>query len=155
MTDRNFSNWTKWTDRNSLVGIEYPGIYCLAISEEELSQLSFSWVPEIKYIGMTNSIKGLKGRLKQFDNTIIGKRGHGGADRFRYRYQNYQELASKLYVSVFSFKCNVQSNSPEDLRLMGKVTEFEFECLAKYVENFGKLPEFNNKEASPKYSLTH
>ena len=44
---------------------------------------------------MTNSIAGIKGRLKQFDNTIIGKGGHGGADRVRYKYQDSNDL---LYI---------------------------------------------------------
>ncbi len=155
MTDKDFTQWFKWEDRNSLNGIKYPGVYCIAISETDLSEQNFKWIYNITYIGMTNSKAGLKGRLKQFDNTIIGKTGHGGADRFRYKYENYSALVDKLYVSVCSFKCDVKSNSPKDLRIMGDVAKFEYECFAKYVENFGCLPEFNNKNASPKYSLTH
>jgi len=49
---------------------------------------------------MTNSISGLKGRLKQFDNTIIGKAGHGGADRVRFKHQNYEQLI-KTYLFLF------------------------------------------------------
>ena len=41
----------------------------------------FDWIKEIIYIGMTNSKGGLKNRLQQFDNTIAGKTGHGGAQR--------------------------------------------------------------------------
>ncbi len=104
---------------------------------------------------MTNSKAGLKGRLKQFDNTIIGKTGHGGADRFRFKHGNYKELADKLYVSACTFECDVESNDPKDLRIMGKVAKFEYDCFAEYVEKFGELPEFNNKKESPKYSLTH
>ncbi|MDM8162247.1 hypothetical protein QUH73_20710 [Labilibaculum sp. K2S] len=155
MIDKKFSQWTKWEDRNSLNGIKYPGIYCIAISETDLSEQNFEWIPKISYVGMTNSKAGLKGRLKQFDNTIIGKKGHGGADRFRFKYENYQELLDKLYVSVCSFECDVKSNAPKDLRIMGEVAKFEYDCFAEYVENFGCLPEFNNKTESPKYSLTH
>ena len=104
---------------------------------------------------MTNSQAGLKGRLKQFDNTIVGKSGHGGADRFRFKHQNYQELVDQLFVSVCSFECDVKSNKPEDFRIMGDVAKFEYECFATYVEKFGKMPEFNDKKLSPKYSLTH
>jgi len=49
----------------------------------------------------------------------------------------------------------VKSNTPKDLRIMGHVAKFEYDCFAIYVEKFGKLPEFNNKRESPKYSLTH
>jgi hypothetical protein len=155
MIDRDFSHWTKWNDRNSLNGIKYPGIYCIAISEIDLSEQDFEIISKITYVGMTNSKAGLKGRLKQFDNTIIGKTGHGGADRFRFKYENYKDLVDKLYVSVSSFECDVKSNAPKDLRIMGEVAKFEYDCFAEYVEKFGELPEFNNKSKSLKYSLTH
>lgn len=155
MVDKNFSQWIKWKDRNSLSGIIYPGIYCIAISETDLSEQDFEWISKITYVGMTNSKEGLRGRLKQFDNTIIGKTGHGGADRFRLKYENYKDLVDKLYVSVCSFECDVKSNAPKDLRIMGEVAKLEYDCFAGYVEKFGKLPEFNDKKKSPKYSLTH
>jgi hypothetical protein len=155
MINRRFTEWTKWEDRNSLKGIKFPGIYCIAISDIDLSEQNFKLISEINYVGMTNAQSGLKGRLKQFDNTIILKAGHGGADRFRYKYENYRDLVDRLFVSVCSFECNVKSNSPKDLRIMGEVAKFEYDCLANYVEKFGGLPEFNDKRKSPKYSLTH
>jgi len=155
MIDKDFTKWTKWKERNSLNGIKYPGIYCISISETDLSEQDFEWISKITYVGMTNSKAGLKGRLKQFDNTIFGKTGHGGADRFRFKYENYQDLVDKLYVSVCSFKCDVNSNAPEDLRIMGEVAKFEYDCFAEYVERFEELPEFNDKKKSLKYSLTH
>jgi len=155
MTEHKFTKWTKWRNRNSLTGLKYPGIYCIAISEFDLSEQNFKWIPEIKYVGMTNSQAGLKGRLKQFDNTIIGKTGHGGADRFRYKYQNYQNLVDRLFVSVCSFQFDVKSNTSKDLRIMGEVAKFEYDCFAIYVEKFVNLPEFNDKSKSPKYSLTN
>lgn len=151
MIDKDFSRWIKWEDRNSLKGIKYPGVYCIAISDIDLSEQDFTWIPRITYVGMTNSIAGLKGRLKQFDNTIIGKTGHGGAERFRFKYKSYPDLVSKLYVSICSFKCDVKSNKPRDLKVMGEVAKFEFDCFAEYVDYFGELPEFNNKKKSPKH----
>lgn len=96
-----FSNWKKWNDRNSLDGLEFPGVYFLVISDLNLSDKQFYWIEEIKYIGMTNARNGLKGRLNQFDNTIKGKRGHGGADRFRYKHEDYDKLSQNLYVALF------------------------------------------------------
>jgi hypothetical protein len=52
----------------------------LAYTTRNIAGKHFSWRKEIIYVGMTNAIAGLKGRLKQFDNTILGKIGHGGAD---------------------------------------------------------------------------
>lgn len=152
MMERKFVKWIKWENRNHLTGIKYPGIYCIAISESDLSGHDFSWIREIKYIGMTNSQAGLKGRLKQFDDTIHGKTGHGGADRFRYKYRDYKNLVDKLFVSVCPFICDVKLNTPENLRIMGEVAKFEYECFATYIENFSYLPEFNDKEKSPKFS---
>jgi hypothetical protein len=56
-----FTNWIKWEDRNELEGINYPNIYCIAVSNKFLK--TFSFIPELEYIGMTNSKGGLKNRL--------------------------------------------------------------------------------------------
>jgi len=154
MQAKQFSEWIKWKQRNKLLNISFPGVYCIAISESDLSGQMFKWIPHISYIGMTNSKGGLKSRLRQFDNTIIGKTGHGGADRFKLKYSNYNELIENLHVSICPFVCDVNSDNPEDLRIMGKVACFEFECIADFVERYGSLPEFNDKKRSPKYSLT-
>lgn len=154
MIEDKFTKWYSWENRNDAKGNKYPGVYIIAMSKNNIMSKAFNWLPTIIYIGMTNSISGLKGRLKQFDNTIIGKTGHGGADRVRYKYQNYNVLINKLYVSMSHFECNVKSNNPIDLRVMGEVTKFEYDCLAHYVDLFCCLPEFNNKKLSPKYSLT-
>jgi len=145
-----FSQWIKWTKRNDLLQLQYPGVYAIALSEKDISGTPFSWCSEIIYIGMTNAKGGLKSRLGQFENTIIGKEGHGGACRVRFKHQDYSKLVSTLYVSVCPRKCNVQSNAPMDLRIMGDVVKFEYECFAVFVEHFGKLPEFNDKKLSPK-----
>ena len=154
MYEEKFSEWFSWDSRENAIDIRSPGVYVCAVSKNNISGEKFSWLPQIIYIGMTNSRAGLKGRLKQFDNTIIGKRGHhGGADRVRYKHQDYQELKKQLYVAVSPFKCDVKSNKPSDLRVMGEVVKFEYDCFAYFVELFEILPEFNNKQ-SPKYSST-
>ncbi len=148
-----FSNWVAWENRKDLIDVHFPGVYCLAVSSVDLANNSFEWIPNIAYIGMSNAKGGIKSRLKQFDNTIMGKSGHGGADRFKFKFLNYNELIEKLYVSISPFDCNVNSFSPQDLRMMGKVASFEYECIAEYIEFFGRLPEFNDRSRSPKYSL--
>ena len=153
MDEHDFSTWINWDNRNSLDGLKLPGVYCLALSDVDLSCQEFKWIKEITYVGMTNSQGGLKSRLNQFDNTINGKSGHGGADRFSYKHQSYDDLINQLYVSVCPFQCDVKSQRPEDLRIMGEIAKFEYDCMAIYVEKFGHLPEFNDKKRSPKYSL--
>jgi len=155
MYESKFSNWRKWEHREDLANLNFPGIYLISHTQKGISNRQFSWRKDIIYIGMTNAVKGLKGRLKQFDNTIIGKSGHGGADRVRYKYKNYSKLINNLYVSVAVFRTDVKSNQSKDLRLMGDVAKFEYQCFAHFVERYGQLPEFNNKKEAPKYSLTH
>ena len=135
--------------------LRHPGVYAIALSDADLSGQPFSWLSCIVYVGMTNSISGLRGRLRQFDDTIAGRHCvHGGADRVRYKYRNYEILVSEMFVAVSPRPCRPDSYSPADLRTMGDVAKLEFDCLARIVEMFGCLPEFNNKGASPKYSLT-
>ncbi|PKP55844.1 hypothetical protein CVT91_14535 [Candidatus Atribacteria bacterium HGW-Atribacteria-1] len=145
-----FSNWIKWSNRNKLNDLQYPGVYVISKNEDDIDNNSFTWIREIIYIGMTNSKRGLKRRLRQFDNTIFGKEGHGGAKRVRYKYKDYGKLIKCLYVAICSFKCDVNSNKEKDLLIMGKVTEYEYICLSEYVKRFSMLPEFNNKKLSPK-----
>lgn len=158
MDERKFSKWVLFKKQPA---IDLPGIYVLAVSEKDLTGEEFSWIEEIKYIGMTNSKKGLKGRLKQFENTMRGKTGHGGARRFR-KTNEYKDpdrdiidknLFSKLYVSVAPFGSTVikDDNPPEVLKTMGEVAKAEYECFALYRKKFGPLPQYNDKKKSEKH----
>jgi len=148
-----FSKWINWNNRKSLEGIKFPGIYCISVIESNISDHLFQFIREIKYIGMTNSKGGLKSRLNQFDNTLKNRLQHGGADRFIHKFNgSYEELVQKMFVSVWSFECEVDSNKYEDLIIMGEVAKSEYICFAEYVKIFNALPEFNNKKDSPKAS---
>lgn len=142
-----FSNWIKWSDRNKLNDLQYPGVYAIYINKHDINNYSFNWIREIKYIGMTNSKRGLKGRLRQFENTIKGKKSqHSGAKKIINKYKDYEKLVKELYVAVCPFKCEGNSNTVKDLLIMGKVAEYEYICFAEYVKRFGMLPEFNDKK---------
>ncbi|MBI5749422.1 MAG: hypothetical protein HZA00_09890 [Nitrospinae bacterium] len=150
MMNNGFSNWAKWRGRNGLDDIELPGVYAIALSEQDISGTSFEWRREVIYVGMTNSKGGLKSRLQRFENTIKGGKGHGGDSRVRYKHPDHERLIPRLYVSVWPKACNVLSNQPSDLRAMGEVAKLEYECFAHFVEAFHQLPEFNDKKRSPK-----
>jgi hypothetical protein len=150
MMNSGFSNWAKWGDRNGLEGIKLPGVYVIALCDENVSGNSFEWNKSIIYVGMTRSKGGLKSRLQQFENTIAGRQGHGGAHRVRHKYPDYETMVPRLYVSVIPVRCDVWSNKPSDLRAMGEVAKLEYECFARFVELFGQLPEFNDQLRSPK-----
>jgi len=146
-----FTKWIPWEKRNSLEGINYPGIYCISVSKKALKE--FRFIPQLEYIGMTNSKGGLKSRLSQFDDTIKKKRtNHGGADRFLYEFEKYGEIKDTIYVAIRPFQCNTKNPSPNDLRIMGEVAKCEYDCLAIYIEKHGRYPKFNDKKESPKYS---
>jgi len=149
-----FSKWVRWDDRSELDGLKYPGVYALAISRKNITGQDYAWLKDIVYFGMTNSEAGLKGRLSQFDNTLRDKRGggHGGADRFRYDYENGDQLAKILYVSVCPFTCNIPRVIPDDLPVLGRVAMSEYVAFAEYAKRYeGKLPKYNDKK-SPKRS---
>ena len=152
MYERRFGNWVSWRNRHTLEQCDCPGVYAIARCPRDIANKPFKWRKDIIYIGMTNAVSGLSGRLRRFDDTISGKRRvHGGADRVRLRYKSYGRLSPLLYVAVARFKCNPASNSASDLRKMGAVAKFEYTCFAEYVEHFRKLPMFNDK-ATGKYS---
>src|SRR4051794_32600975 len=75
-----FSRWNRWSDRSALDRLALPGIYALAISDTDLANQPFSWLENIRYIGMSNA--ALSKRLRQFDNAINARQGHGGGERF-------------------------------------------------------------------------
>lgn len=151
MIARRFGKWHPWHKRRELPTC--PGVYAIARSSGVLSGKSFALRDDIIYFGMTNAVSGLRGRLEQFDTTISGKRlSHGGADRVRQGYRSYSRLTTKLYVAVAPFVCDPTSNLPADLRTMGAVVRFEYLCLAAFVERYGRIPRFNDKAKSPKYS---
>jgi len=132
--------------------INQAGVYVIAISNKNISGKPFSWRKEIVYIGQTTSKRGLKARLRQFDNTINWKEGHGGAQRFRKVYKRYDKLVPRLFLSVCHTNCDRRPDipTPANLRLMGMVLQQEYECFATYVEKFGCWPRFNDKKNSPK-----
>jgi hypothetical protein len=151
MNTKFFSRWAHWNNRDGLQGLRFPGVYALAISRHDLSGKNFSWVKQVVYVGMSNAISGLKGRLKQFDNTIIGKTGHGGAERFRRDYPNHKQLVPLLYVAVAPFECDVTSNASPDLLTMGEVAKAEYVCWAQFVRVHKRLPKYNDKKNAPKF----
>jgi len=151
MIEAKFSKWRSWIERKDLP--RCPGVYAIAHSSETLTGKAFVLCEEIIYFGMTNAVSGLLGRLQQFDDTIHGIRplAHGGADRVRQEFSNYDSFVSQLYVAVAEFPCSPKAKQPADLRMMGEVARFEYLCLAEYRELFNDLPRFNNPK-SPKYS---
>jgi hypothetical protein len=145
-----FSKWYRFDQRQTIENVQYPGIYAIAISASDIAGTQFDYRKEIAYFGMTNSKGGLRARLNQFNKPLRDKLGHGGAERFRYDYQDGNALAKLLYLAVCHFKCDVLSIARKDLETMGDVARAEYLALAEYAERFGRLPKYNDKKNSPK-----
>lgn len=152
MHKHRFSYWARWSERDKLADLSQPGVYVITMGSSSRGGAPFTWSKQVIYIGMTNAKSGLKGRLRQFDATMAGTLSHGGADRVRYKYPDYAGFTRRCRVAVAPFPCDPASNQPADLRIMGEVARFEYECLAHFVEQFDQLPEFNDKSRSPKFS---
>lgn len=152
MYEKRFSAWSSWDDRHNQERLSCPGVYAIAHTTERLAGRRFSWRGDIIYIGMTNSVAGLKGRLNQFHRTMVGDPAHGGADRVRFSHPNYATFRKRAYLTVAPFACDPRSNLPSDLRIMGDVARFEYQCLAHFAEQFDRLPQFNDKRRAPKFS---
>lgn len=155
MEEDKFTKWEKWEKkweyRDDSPEIKCPGVYCIAISETDLSGQGFNLREEIVYFGMTNH-QSLKDRLNQFDLTISQKRmAHGGADRCLYANRDYQKLSSNLYYSVYPFESEVDIYNPKYIRTMGDIAKCESYCIADYTEKFNERPKFNDPK-SPKYT---
>ena len=54
--EQTFSPWYRWGTRREYPGITFPGIYIVAISETDISGLSFAFSDAVVYIGMTNAV---------------------------------------------------------------------------------------------------
>ena len=142
-----FTEWCRWEKRNSIDGANNPGVYVLAITNEELEgkrvQLS-----QVCYVGMSNSKKGLKGRWGQFAQAVKGKSGlHSGGDTIFKDLGSYEDWNSQLFVAACPVACNVGASTPEDLRKMGIVAYLEYEAFAQFVEYNPMLtrPKYNKK----------
>ncbi len=150
MYSSSFFSWHRWDMRKMIPGKKFPGVYTIALSNQDISGQRFSWRQEIIYIGMTNSAGGIKSRLQQFQSTIRGGDAHGGASRVKFKHKKYDVLAPLLYVAASYTECDVTSHKPKDLKLMGEVAKQEYDCFATFIKKFNQWPEFNDKKRSPK-----
>ena len=141
-----FSKWYKWEDRKTFPENDYPGVYMLAITDEDLSGKT-PMFKDVSYIGMTNSYYGLYGRWGQFNRSINGGSGHSGGNTVYADLGNYKEWKKKRFVCGVMVKCDVQKSSrtPEDLIKMGWVAYMEMEAISLFKKKMGCEPKYNKK----------
>ena len=151
--DRLFSG--KWSKlKNDISGskdIEFPGVYMLAYSSENLINKKVR-LDDVFYIGMSNSRGGIEQRIYQFINSINGGGGHSAGTRFYVDYCRKKSFSGlkndkSLYFTYTSIPCEVRKDARKanDLRLMGEVAKLEYYALAYIKEHIGNEPELNKK----------
>lgn len=143
-----FSKWHYWADRTEITNINYPGIYLLAITNQNLTAKTAKY-EHVSYIGMTNSISGLRGRLGQLHSSINGGTGHSGGNTIRRQLGLYEEWGNglDLYVSVCPVICDTKERTPKDLQLMGAISYMEYEAFALFKNTCPKQekPQYNTR----------
>lgn len=137
-----FPSWVAWEDRMSLSGVEYPGVYLVALSTQSLVRVAPQW-EVVSYIGMTNSVGGLISRWQQFDRAVRGKGGHSGGNLMFKRKGHRETWEEELFVTAKAVECEVSRAAPEDLHQMGIVAYLEYDAFARYSARVGGRPPFN------------
>jgi len=151
--DKLFSGkWNKLKDDISgYKKIEFPGVYMLAYSSENLIGKKVR-LDDVFYIGMSNSRGGIEQRIYQFINSINGGGGHSAGTRFYVDYCRKKpfykfKINRSLYFTYASIPCEVRKDvrKANDLRFMGEVAKLEYYALAYLKEHIGSEPELNKK----------
>ena len=75
---------------------------------------------------------------------------HGGAQRVRFKYKDFNEFFDDLFVSVYSFPVSKTRDTADDWRNKGSCVKHEYVSFAEYLDLYGFLPEFNDHAKSKK-----
>ena len=148
----------RWTSFNrgkpSVKNPQYPGVYLLAYCKENLEGKRIDIKKnEVFYVGMSNALKGVGSRLRDFDYAIREGTGHAGGNRFYKEYMHGKSYyksntRKKFFVAALSIECKVgkANRDWQDLRTMGHVACLELYFMAHIKkETKGKEPELNKK----------
>src|SRR5574338_694090 len=142
-----FSLWYKWDDRQTIPGRQFAGIYLISLSEKNLEG-TLPQFADVSYIGMTNSRRGLAGRIGQFWQGIRGIRGrHAGGDNVYEHLGHYNEWSNKyrIFVAVMPVEFDLETCDPDVLIHKGVVAFLEYEAFSRYCRLFPaeKRPRYN------------
>lgn len=154
--ENKFSSWTHWSKIKNLTGTDCPGIYAIARKPKNIKDgQKFKFSPEILYIGVTTRENGLKRRLYEFENTILGKDGHGGAHHFRKQILDNPARGFKnmddFFVAIYPVPCNFKGSKGDFYRKKAKIVSLEYLAWAHFHDKFGRYPRFNDAAANKEY----
>jgi hypothetical protein len=131
-----FTNWTRWTDRTRINGVEKPGVYVLAHFAKPPSTVELQ-TQEIIYIGETCG-QSLRQRWGQFHRCAFeGKDGHSGGITY-WRLFNGKDI-ERLFVTAFSVDGLNDQLCPLFIRYV------ERKLILEYAVKWGIAPKCNRK----------
>lgn len=143
--------WIKLDNYKELPDSQDPGVYILAYTNKKLENADIK-IEDIFYVGMSNSLGGVKQRLGQFINGIEKNIGHSAGMRFFKEYMKNSSFSKSkqkmnFFVASLSIPCEVSKDkrTSSDLLAMGEVAKFEYSVLAHIKEKLGKEPMLNKK----------
>lgn len=116
-----------------------PGVYVISFGKTLAG--SPIQLNEIKYVGQTTSVGGLKSRLRQFKRgTEVGK-GHSCGNKLFVEKIGVDQLC----VAWVELPANPEkkTRTGKDLRTMGKVRSLEYHVMAYLKEQLGEEPSWN------------
>ncbi|MCB0801978.1 MAG: hypothetical protein KDB74_02670 [Flavobacteriales bacterium] len=116
-----------------------PGVYVIAIGKTLAG--SPIQLNEIKYVGQTTSVGGLKSRLRQFKRGTESGKGHSCGNKLHPKGIRVHQLC----VAWVELAANPEKATRlgKDLRTMGKVRALEYHVIAYLKEQLGKEPDWN------------
>lgn len=95
-----FSHWTRWTERLSLEGIEFPGVYLLAHIDAIPAGPANPQEEQIFYIGESHD-GSLRRRLESFDRILSSGGGRGRHSGGKTYLKAFGTQKDNIHVAVF------------------------------------------------------
>jgi ribosomal protein L19 len=132
-----FSNWTLWTDRTNIKGVENPGVYMLAHFANPPNTIDLN-EREIIYIGETCD-QSLCKRWEAFHGCAVGSRKKGHSGGVTYREVFAGENVEQLFVAALP----VDKLSVEIRPLF--IRYIERKLIFEYALQWEKAPQCNRK----------
>jgi hypothetical protein len=131
-----FSDWICWDMRSYLNGLEHPGVYVLAIFEDDPPTQVNPETREIIYVGETCS-NSLRKRLEQFNRSaFLGKKVHSGGRTYR---RIIGGSGQHLFVSIIS------ANWLDDITRPQYIRYLERKLIWDYTARWDQPPKCNRK----------
>ncbi len=131
-----FSPWMRWDDRKDYEHVNSPGVYIMAHLKRVPSGPANPLSSRVIYIGETG--RSFRVRWSQFENSALGRRGHGGGDTYHVKFRKPRE---DIYVAALPISDLGRRDPKTRLKLTMKLLEDKI--LFEYYVKHWRLPACN------------